>query len=301
VLNVARYFLAGTLFLPRGVVLCGAVEGPFDVQTNPATTTLAPTLLVTSLQGPFINLGGDGAGVTDVLFHYPHQVATTASAPRVYPFTIQVNGPGAKVARCSVTNAYNFMDIEVGRFTAEHLFIGAYNYGIYIDHTEDFVTLQHLLQTVFWDVFEGAPYPTNIDNWVLQHGYALVMNRMDSLHVNHFLVFSRYAGFWFKDSPDTSLNFRAGYGSGSDIDLDTVQYGIIASATNQPGFKFSNIDIGSAPTLGKAAAFLSAGGTNPPTILINGGSERGVWADGPFPTPQSGKLIVSNVIGYNAN
>jgi hypothetical protein len=30
VFGVARYFTTGTLVLPQGVVLCGAIEGPFD-------------------------------------------------------------------------------------------------------------------------------------------------------------------------------------------------------------------------------------------------------------------------------
>jgi pectin methylesterase-like acyl-CoA thioesterase len=54
VLNVARYFTAGTLVVPASVVLCGAVEGPFDtIGLNPAVTTSAPTLLITNTTGPF--------------------------------------------------------------------------------------------------------------------------------------------------------------------------------------------------------------------------------------------------------
>jgi len=67
--------------VPRGVVLCGAVQGPFDVAgVNPALTTTAPTLLITNTGGPFITLQGIGAGVTDLLFHYPNQVGSSAAA-----------------------------------------------------------------------------------------------------------------------------------------------------------------------------------------------------------------------------
>ena len=70
VFNVARYYTTGTFVLPNGVVLCGTVEGPFDVPgVNPALTTIAPTILVTSASGPFITLQGYGTGVTDLLFH----------------------------------------------------------------------------------------------------------------------------------------------------------------------------------------------------------------------------------------
>jgi hypothetical protein len=55
VFNVARYFTSGNLIVPAGVVLCGAVEGPFDDCTgvNPGVTTIALTLLVTNTSERF--------------------------------------------------------------------------------------------------------------------------------------------------------------------------------------------------------------------------------------------------------
>lgn len=196
VFNVARYYTTGTLVVPQGVVLCGSVEGPFDVAgVNPALTTIAPTLLITNTNAPFLTLKGIGAGVTDLLFHYPNQVSSGASAPNVYPFTISVvNAPGAKIARSTVTNAYNFLDIEVGRVAAQDLFIGAFNTGVHIDHTEDHVTLRNLFNQVFWDVLEGVQYPRPIDTWVLNNGIGLVVDRMDSLEIHDFYVFSRFTG-----------------------------------------------------------------------------------------------------------
>jgi len=32
VFNIARYFTTGTFVVPDGVVLCGTIEGPFDVK-----------------------------------------------------------------------------------------------------------------------------------------------------------------------------------------------------------------------------------------------------------------------------
>jgi len=138
VFNVARYYTTGTFVVPAGVVLCGAIEGPFDVEgANPAVTAVGPTLLVTNTSAPFISLEGVGAGVTDLLFHYPNQVGVTASAPDVYPYTIVAAAPGTKVARSTVSNAYNFLDIESGRVLAQDLFIGAFNIGVNIDHAHD--------------------------------------------------------------------------------------------------------------------------------------------------------------------
>ncbi len=80
---------------------------------------VAPTLLVTNTSAPFLTLNGVGAGVTDLLFHYPNQVSVTASAPSVYPYTIVAASAGTKVVRSFVTNAYNFLDIESGRVLAQ--------------------------------------------------------------------------------------------------------------------------------------------------------------------------------------
>jgi len=302
VFSVARYYTTGTFTLPQGVIFCGVVEGPFDVVgTDPTKITVAPTLLVTNQGGSFITLQGQNSGVTDLLFHYPHQAKSSASRPKVYPYTVTVNQPGTKVSRSTVTNAYNFLDIEAGRTMAQDLFIGAFNIGVNVDHTQDHVTLRNLHQTVFWDVLENVPYPAPIDTWVLNHGYALVVGRMDSLEISDFFVFSRYGGMLLHDSADKSQNPTCGYGAGSDIDLDTVQYGIIVSAANSPGYKFTNVDLGPAPGLGQAAVSLPGGGSLPPSVVINAGSTRGVWAQGPFPAPKAGTLTVVNVIGFNVN
>ena len=298
VLNVARYYTTGTLTVPQGVILCGAVQGPFDVNgVDPAVTAIAPTLLVTNTSAPFVTLTGLSAGVTDLLFHYPNQVKTSASTPTVYPYTIEVNNAvAAKVVRSTVTNAYNFLDIQLGRVMAQDLFIGAFNIGVNIDHVQDFVTLHNLHQGVFWDEVESASYPTAIDTWVLNHGTALVVGRMDALEVNNFYVFSRFAGLLLTDSPDATIPFtRNGWGALTDIDLQAVQYGVIAVASTSQGYKFANLQIVAAPGLGQAAVLLKAGGTTPPDVLVNGGSVQGSWALGAFPAPQAGHLNLANI------
>ena len=298
VLKVARYFTTGTLSIPAGVVLCGAIQGPFDVAgVNPATTTIAPTLLVTNTTAPFITLLAPGTGVTDLLFHYPNQVKTSASAPTVYPYTIHLqSGAAAKVVRCTVTNAYNFLDMQLGRPMAQDLFIGAFNIGVHIDNDEDFTSLHNIHNGIFWDEMENASYPSTIDSWVLNNGVALVVGRMDSLEVHDFFVFSRFAGMLLTDSPDTILNPRCGWGSGSNIDLEMVEYGIIAISSTGQAYKFANLQVGAAPGA-QAAVQVRAGGSCSPDVLINGGSVRGTWALGAFPAPQAGNLTHVNIIG----
>lgn len=298
VFNVARYYTTGAFVVPVGVILCGTIEGPFDVSgANPATATVAPTLLVTNTSAPFITLNGLGAGVSDLLFHYPNQVGTSAAAPSVYPYTIVAASPGAKVVRSTVTNAYNFLDIESGRVIAQDLFIGAFNIGVNIDHARDHVTLRHLLNTIYWDVMQNTSPPSTIDNWVATHGIALVVNRVDGLEIHDFSVFFRYAGILLTDSPDTTQNPRCGFGSGSDVDLDNVWNGIIVTASNSLGYQITNLTVSTSG--GVAAVQLKPGGSLPPDVLINGGGLNGSWTLGAFPAPSFGKLKAVNVIGFD--
>ena len=292
--SVARYYTAGTLNVPAGVVLRGMTEGPFDVAAaDPGVTTIASTLLITSTGGPFLTLQGAGAGVTDLLFHYPKQVRSTAAAPDAYPYTILVNGAGARIARSTASNAYDFLDIEAGAVRAQDLFIGAFHTGVNVDHARGRVTLSNLFNQVFWDVLENAVYPSPIDTWVLANGTALVVGRADGLEVHDFALFSRFTGILLTDSSDKSQNPACGYGTGSDIDLDTVQYGIVVAASNSPGYKFTNVDIGAAPGLGQAAVQVRPGGSLPPKIEINGGSQRGNWAIYAYPPTAPGTAIVN--------
>jgi hypothetical protein len=293
VLSVARYFTAGTLVVPADVVLCGPFQGPFDVTgLNPGAAAIAPTLLITNTSGPFITLSGAGSGVADLLFHYPNQVHTDAAAPTVYPYTILVTAPGTKVVRSMATNAYDFLDIESGRVLARDLYIGAFHIGINIDHAKGRVTVRNVFNQVFWDVSENVPVPSPIDTWVLNNAIALEVNRVDGLELHDFALFIRGTGILLTDSPDKTQDFLAGYGEASGIDLDTVKYGIVISSSNSAGYKFASVDIGSTGD-GQAAVQVKSGGSSPPKILINGGSQRGVWALGAYPAPAPDAVVVN--------
>jgi hypothetical protein len=292
VLGIARYYTTGNLVVPAGVVLCGPMQGPFDI--DPYVTAVAPTLLVTNTTGPFLTLQGVGSGVTDVMFHYPNQVHTSASAPNPYPYTILVAAPGTKVARLVATNPYDFLDIESGRVTVFDLFIGAYHNDIHIDHAYGHVMLHNFNISVTWDIWESVPVPSPIDAWVTANSTAISVGRVDSLEMSDIIVFTRFIGISLGDSSDLSQNPRCGYGTGSNIDLDTMQYGIVVNASNTPGYKFTNVDIGSGYG-GQTAVQVGSGGSMPPKIEINGGSQRGFWALGAYPPPGP-DTIITNIL-----
>jgi hypothetical protein len=126
----------------------------------------------------------------------------------------------------------------------------------------------------------------------MANGIALEVGRADSLEVNDFFVFMRYTGILLTDSPDKSQNPTCGYGTGSDFDLDTVQYGIVVNASQSPGYKFTNTNIGSGNG-GPQAAVQVGTGSLPPKILINGGEQRGFSANGAYPPPGPDTIIVN--------
>ena len=206
--------------------------------------------------------------------------------------SIQVTAPGTKVARLVVTNAYDFLDIESGRVMVFDLFIGAFHNDIHIDHAQGHVMLHNFNISVTWDVVENVPVPSPIDAWVTANGTALSVGRVDSLELSDIIVFTRYTGILLTDSPDLSQSPRCGYGTGSNIDLDTMQYGIVINASKRPGYKFTNVDIGSGYG-GQMAVQVGTGGSMPPKIEINGGSQRGFWALGAYPPPGPDTIIVN--------
>jgi len=119
------------------------------------------------------------------------------------------------------------------------------------------------------------------------NGTALVVGRMGSLEVTDMFVFCRFTGILLTDSSHRSQNPTCGYGTGSDIDIEGMQYGIVITASEWPGYKFTNVNFVAAPGLGQAAAQAKAGGCMSARIEINGSSQRGTWVLGTYPPPVS--------------
>jgi len=308
VFPVGRYRVDSPLTVETGVVLCGATQGPFDVVgIDPAIKTVAATLLVKGTPAnqagtPFLTLKGVGAGVSDILFHYPDQYLPDAAVePAPYPWTVWMGSAGTKIERCTVTNAYQFLRIAAGRTIAANLFIGAFWCGVFIDDAADHVTVTNTIQSVFWDIYTSSVYTqTLLSTWAMNNGYGFIIKRVDSVVIHNALVLWRYAGFYLSQS-DNETPPRSGWGFATDIMIDRVQYGIIARSSDTAGYKFANIDI--VPShLGKSAvAYASpAPGAAEPSVLVNGGAIRGVWALDKFQRfPPGAQLVVVNVLGHN--
>jgi Pectate lyase superfamily protein len=294
-----RFWFSGNISVKGNVSLAGAGVGPYDQYGDPSVTTVAPTLLPTSTTGTaFITLEGNTA-LQDVLVHYPNQVRPDAPdagslGPNIYPPTVLIQDR-SKVFGCTFDNSYVGIQVMGGRTYLDNLQIGAYRGDIVIDHCQDFVHISHITASVFWDTSLGLTFPQPIDTWVANNSVALTSYRMDALDVLDFDVFWRNTGFAFLDSPE---GFGVTWGVASNIDLDSVQNGVIAKSLSAAfGFVFTNLVVGAANVQGVNMIWLPQGGAVAPNVVVAGGALYGASTQ-PLKV-EAGTLRVSDIVGLN--
>jgi hypothetical protein len=284
--------------IPENVALCGMIPGPPDAYTDPLVNNKYCTLLAnsTGTQLVFLNTG---SSLQDVLIHYPQQVLASATTPNVYPAAIYM-ADRCYVRRVTTTNAYIGIDVRGGRSLIEDCKIGAFYIGIDVDTVADYTYIDHVMIEPFWDTMFGLPVGQPIDAWVLTHGVGINVSRADALSIASVGVLYRYVGIQLTDgASETPPN---SYGHMADIDLDTVQFGIVARSTDNAayGWQIIHCNVGSCDhtgTPGQAAVALQAGGANAPTITWLGGSVRGTWASAGGYSIAAGVLNLENVRG----
>ncbi len=245
-ISVGRYNTSASVYLDKNVALVGVLPGPFDTGSgvNPATQDFAPAFLITNSGDPFITMT-DNTAVENLLFYYPNQVPPSASAPNVYPPTLHVVGPGTKISGCTFVNSYDAILVEVGRVYVENLAVGAFHVGITLDHVYDFVHIDHVTDSIFWDIFAGINQPNQpIDAWVNAHGTGLAIYRADAPMISDYTLYSIGTGIKLADSPDSTLSVRNSYGVATNIDMEGVNYGIDVTSVRYPGWTFTNLQLG---------------------------------------------------------
>lgn len=302
----AYFFGTGSaLQIPGKVTLKGMAQGPFGGSSTPPTGLWGPTMLVTNIGTPFIQMTGYSGKVMDLLFHYPNQVLPSAPTPTAYPATIKVNAPwnDCMVSGITIINGYIGIDIQAGRTRVQSCTLGCFFRDIMVDQAVDWVVIRDVHFQVMWNVFiTPFVYPAAIDTWVLNNGIALVTGRVDSLVVSDCGMFSRYC---FHQASDSALAIapKNGYGRFTNIDIDTCAYGVLASSAAVPGFRYTNVDFGAnggVGTPGQWAAQTLAGGTLAPVLTFSNGSIRGAWASGgnfPFSFVAAGQIYTTDIRG----
>jgi hypothetical protein len=306
---VGRYWFSGVISIPSNVVLTGETAGPFDPLLSsghdPSNTAIGASVLVLNLQSSnpsaFLTIGGSNSAVTNLLFFYPspNQVVATAATPNPFQPTINITSTaaGTRVTGCSFTNSYIAIAIAGGRAELENLNIGAYSVGVFLDAVYDFVKIAHVMNHPYFDLWTGFSHPQNIDTWVFNNSYGVVSRRADGLALTDVSALGKYAGLSLQPS-----SYGTTFGTATELQFDSVQYGIISYATN-PLLGFS---VGSsyftamgAPGLQSAYALYLLGGYGGSNISLGGGAieSTGWLGTGVQVNAGGGTLKSAGVIG----
>lgn len=304
-------FLIDPIVIPANVTLQGVVQGPFEGNANPATTVIAPTLLVNSTATAFISLSGLSSSVSDILVFYPQQVQPTASTPNVYPATISVpanQGAANNIRRCTLVNSYIGISISNGRVIISECKIGAFSIGILIDPAEDFIMIDTVMIEPFWNTFLNLAFPQTIDTWVMNNSIGIQTGRVDGMTGSNISMFARFTGMNHVDGTQGGISPQYGFGRFSNVDLDTVAYGVVCKSSNffAGGYQYTNLSVGAnsgVGTPGAAWLALTTGGSGNPRVSINGGQIDGTWSvGGPgwnIQTTTNQQAYITNLLGDN--
>jgi len=300
---------AGQLSIPSNVALVGRADGPFDHSALPTDEVSAPTFLLGHASLSPLRFIGNGGKVANVAFYYPNQVAPTAATPTAYPatFLIDEGVAGNTVEKCTFINAYIGADIRSGRTTFVNNNMGCLYRDFVIDKALDFVTIDNNKSEPFWDIYAGnLAFPQTLDAWVLSNRIVFETARVDSLNVTGHKTFGAYAIHLTRDSDDTGLANRSGYGSFIGCECDYIAYGVIARSARNSAKGFSYVGCGWKPNLsgsgvsGKSVVKVETGGTEPPVISLVGGTVQGSdahWTEGKINNLAAGAGAVATALG----
>lgn len=301
---VNRYYTTGTFSLPHGVDLCGEAAGPFDFGNDPATTTQAPTLLVTNTSLAFIRQTAPGVGnngIRDLCFAYPNQVAATTSPPTVYPATILLSQGAASVIRCTFIKSYIGVFVFNGRVRISDCNINGLLNAIKIDRGVDMNQFHNIMVVPFHDYNYGVAWPSAMDLWMYANSSAIWVGRADMATFSNINIFGGYK--YGIEITDSAVSTPAqSYGVGTNMDFDTCYVCIYCKSVRAAsvGWEFTNIDLGAgniAPFSAGAAIQLAAGGSAPPSVIVMNAQARfsSVPVLGAFPVA-AGYLNLLNVL-----
>ncbi len=146
----------------------------------------------------------------------------------------------------------------------------AYKIGISVDDTADFTRISHVLIHPFFDGWTGRPrFPQPIDKWVFNNGHGIDLGRVDGIYIDGYATFFRSVGLYL-----TMGRQGVAFGNASNLQFDTVQYGIFSDATDTGnGFSIAN-------------GYICAAGP-PLTTQLGIASRAAICLQHPFPNNRS--------------
>lgn len=276
---VGRYYTTGVLDLKQNVVVSGTVAGPFETSDDAGTTTVAPTILITNVGGPFITQSGVGLGnngLQNLMFVWPDQVDANSPPPTVYPYCIKIDNGGCHMKGLTLVNAYNGIYLNSGRNFLIDCIIGAMNIGTFIDHEFDINYLQYVRWIPAYDYQYGITYPSNMDTYMASSGsVALKVHASPGVRINNCGMLGHFErGVELDDSafytPSNSIGMVENF---ETIDPVTTIY---ARSTRDNagvnGWVFTNFTLSNSS---RTNVEVVAGGVGDPKLLFVNGTLRG--------------------------
>ena len=287
---MGRFMIVGQLVISRSA-LCGLAVGPFDVGGPPDQQSYAPTLIIANTTTTPVKFVGNNSAITDIAMYWPAQVPPTASAPVAFPWAITVpsNSAGHKIMRVSLFNAYDGLDLAGGRHFVDNVNLSCFHETFKIDHSYDVIHVKSVHVGQMWNGAYALAYPQAIDTWVQANRTLAHLYRADNPQFVDIFGFIGNIGLLFDDSSDGTQGATCSYGVGSNITLDTWNYGIQAKATASPGWELAPLAINALIS----PVNMVAGGSAPPVV-------RGtalLWGTHQTPLVAAGSLVLHVPVG----
>lgn len=283
---VKRYFTTGVLLLKKNVTLNGELTGPCEATDNPATTTIAPTLMITNTGTPFITQSGSGLGnnaIQNLVFVWPNQVSANSPPPTVYPYAIQIDNGGCHMRGLTIVNAYNGIFINSGRCFLVDCIIGAMNIGVFIDYLVDNTKIERTRWIFAFDYMYGIGFPSNMDTYMRTSGsVGLKIHACSGIDIiNSGMNGYMQTGIDIDDSLVHTPANSAGRMSEVGIlnAVTSMRVRSTAIIQDQHGWQFSNVQLTNS---GLTNLQVDAGGTGDPELVfvnaqLGGTSSLGEW------------------------
>jgi len=296
---VARYYTTGVLDLKPNVTLNGEETGPFESSDNPATTTVAPTLMVTSTVSAFIEQSGAGLGnnvIQNLMFVYPNQVSANSPPPTVYPATIEAASGGLHIKQCTFVNSYIAIYNPNGRVFIIDCIVGAMHTGIFIDHAVDNTFIDHVRVLPVFDYAYGIAFPSAMDLWMESNGTAaFLVHAAGRVIISNSGVLGRHT-FGLQAAESVAHPGISSTGYATNIEFNGPKTGLSFLATNNldnvRGWQVTNFNL----TSSLVGVSLLAAGVSAPSVLASSGVIRGALSLGAYDV-SGGFLEFGNVWG----
>jgi uncharacterized protein YjdB len=241
-----KYKILGTLIVPAGVELKGAV----DLSTAP----MGPGSILEVYSGkgnesgtPFIKLSS-GSGLRGIVFDYPEQVGDNAPNFYSYPYCIQITGNDVYIVNVGMRGTFNgidlftnkcdnhYLDYISGQVLKTGIKVGGNSLGGLISNLQ-FNPIGYAYGSESkWGNWSNAPSPGNRDNI-----YTYIKNNLNFLVLNNCTDETLYNDFHYGSQSGLILSGASGISLGMGI--DGSRKSLVINSIGSSGFNFINSQI----------------------------------------------------------